>query len=401
MSRSALGSFMKLSRDHSNVVVLALCQALFMTGQSMIVILSGLVGAALAENKALATLPITVIIIATALATIPASLLMKRVGRKPGFMLGATFAIIGGSIASYSIYHASFWGFVMGTMTIGVYGGFAQYYRFAAADVAEADFKSTAISLVISGGIIAAFTGPTLANYTFDIHVVPFFGSFVSLAILAGLAILMLSLLKIPRPDIHERARSGRPLKQIIRQPELIGAVFVGMIGYGMMSLLMTATPLAMVGHGYMVHDASFVIQWHLVAMFGPAFVTGTLINRYGVMKVLMTGTILLFVAIAAALAGETVRHFWTALFALGLGWNFTFIGASYLLTETYQPDERAKVQAFNDFLVFGFVALCSLTSGTLFHFFNWTTINHVAIPIIAMASIVVIMMARRRRKLA
>jgi len=390
---------MPLSRDHKNVGVLALCQALFMTGQSQMFILAGLAGADLAENKALATLPITVIIVATALTTIPASLLMKRIGRKPGFMLGATFAIVGGAIAAYGIYYSSFWIFVMGTLVIGVYGGFAQYYRFAAADVAEADFKSTAISLVLAGGIIAAFTGPILANYTFDIHVVPFFGTFVGVTILAGVAILVLSGLNIPRPDIHERTKSGRPLREIIRQPELLGAVFVGMIGYGMMSLLMTATPLAMVGHGYMVHDASFVIQWHLVAMFGPAFVTGTLIKRYGVMKILMIGTVLQFVAITAALTGESVPHFWVALFALGLGWNFCFIGASYLLTQTYQPEERAKVQALNDFMVFGFVALCSLTSGTLFHYFDWATINQVAIPIIAMASIATLMMTLRRRK--
>ena len=392
---------MQLSRDHRNVFVLALCQALFMTGQSMMFILAGLVGADLSENKALATLPITVIIVATALTTIPASLLMKHIGRKPGFMLGATFAIIGGSIASYGVYNSSFWIFVMGTMTIGVYGGFAQYYRFAAADVAESDFKSKAISLVISGGIIAAFIGPALANYTFDIHVVPFFGSFVSISILACFAILLLGLIDIPRPDFTERASSGRPLREIAQQPELMGAIFVGMIGYGMMSLLMTATPLAMVAHGYMVHDASFVIQWHLVAMFGPAFFTGSLINRYGVMKVLMSGTLMLFLAIAAALAGETVTHFCAALFALGLGWNFTFIGASYLLTETYNSVERAKVQALNDFMVFVFVALCSLTSGTLFHFFDWHTINQVAIPVVSIASVAIIVMTWRRGKLA
>ena len=194
---------------------------------------------------------------------------------------------------------------------------------------------------------------------------------------------------------------SGRSIWVLVQQPELIGAIFVGMIGYGMMSLLMTATPLAMVAHGYMVHDASFVIQWHLVAMFGPALFTGSLINLYGVMKILMSGTLLLFLAIAAALNGETLTHFWVALFALGLGWNFTFVGASYLLTETYRSQERAKVQAMNDFMVFGFVALCSLTSGTLLHFYDWQTINQVAIPLIACASIAIAIMIWRRGKLA
>ena len=363
---------MHLSRDHRNVTVLALCQALFITGQSIMFILAGLVGADLTEEKALATLPISVIIIATTLTTIPASLLMKRIGRKPGFMIGATFGVIGALIASYGIQQSNFWIFVLGTGTIGTYGGFAQYYRFAAADVAESNFKGKAISLVISGGIVAAFTGPLLTNYTFDINVIPFLGSFVTVAILAATAILMLTLIDIPRPDIAERSSSGRPLTEIVRNPELLAAIFVGMIGYSVMSLLMTATPLAMVAHGYMVHDASFVIQWHLIGMFAPAFFTGSLIVRFGVRKVMFSGTILLAGAIIAALVGETVTHFWVALFALGLGWNFTFIGASTLLTETYQPEERAKVQALNDFMVFGTVALASLTSGTILHFFDW-----------------------------
>ncbi len=393
---------MRLSRDHRNVTVLALCQALFITGQSMMFILAGLVGASLAEEKALATLPISVIIIATALTTIPASLLMKRIGRKPGFMLGASCGIIGALIASYGIAQANFWIFVLGTLTIGMYGGFAQYYRFAAADVAEANFKSKAISLVISGGIVAAFSGPLLTNLTFDINVIPFLGSFITVAILAAVAILMLSLIDIPRPNIAERTSSGRPLREIVRQPELLAAIFVGMIGYSTMSLLMTATPLAMIAHGYMVHDASFVIQWHLVGMFAPAFFTGSLIERFGVRKVMLSGVILLTTAIVAALAGESVAHFWFALFALGLGWNFTFIGASSLLTETYQPEERAKVQALNDFMVFGTVALASLTSGALLHFFDWRTVNLAAIPVIALAAAaIVFLMVRHKRALA
>jgi len=390
---------MRISRDHRNVAVLALCQALFITGQSMMFILAGLVGASLADEKALATLPISMIIIATALTTIPASLLMKRIGRKPGFMLGATCGIIGALIASYGIYQSSFWLFVLGTLTIGIYGGFAQYYRFAAADVAESHFRSKAISLVISGGIVAAFSGPLLTNYTFDISAIPFLGSFITVAILAAIAIAMLSLIDIPRPDIAERTSSGRPLLEIIRQPELLAAIFVGMIGYSTMSLLMTATPLAMIGHGYMVHDASFVIQWHLVGMFAPAFFTGSLIVRFGVRKVMLSGVILLATAIIAALAGETVPHFWVALFALGLGWNFTFIGASSLLTETYHPDERAKVQALNDFTVFGTVALASLTSGALLHFFDWRTVNLAAIPVISLAGMAIIFLIIRRRR--
>jgi MFS family permease len=393
---------MRLSRDHRNVSVLALCQGLFITGQSILFILAGLVGASLTEQLALATLPISGIIVATALTTIPASLLMKRIGRKPGFMIGAVFGIIGALVASYGIWQSSFWIFTLGTTIIGIYGAFAQYYRFAAADVAEANFKSKAISLVISGGIVAAFSGPLLTNMTFDINVIPFLGSFITVAILAGISIIMLALIDIPRPDIAERASSGRPLREIARQPELLAAIFVGMVGYSVMSLLMTATPLAMIAHGYMVHDASFVIQWHLIGMFAPAFFTGSLIERFGVRKVMFAGTILLTAAIVAALAGETIPHFWIALFALGLGWNFTFIGASSLLTETYQPEERAKVQALNDFMVFGAVALASLTSGTVLHFFDWRTVNLAAIPAIVLAAVVIMLLiVRRRRSLA
>jgi MFS family permease len=390
---------MRLSRDHRNVTVLALCQALFITGQSMMFILAGLVGADLAEEKALATLPISAIIVATTLTTIPASLLMKRIGRKPGFMLGAMIGICGALIASYGIWQSNFWIFVLGTMTVGVYAAFAQYYRFAAADVAETNFKSKAISLVLSGGIVAAFSGPLLTNYTFDINVVPFLGSFITVAILAGMAVLMLSLIDIPRPDVTERASSGRPLLEIARQPELLAAIFVGMIGYSVMSLLMTATPLAMIAHGFMVHDASFVIQWHLIGMFAPAFFTGSLIVHFGVRKVMFSGTVLLTGAIIAALAGETVPHFWVALFALGLGWNFTFIGASTLLTETYKPEERAKVQALNDFMVFGSVALASLTSGTILHFFDWRTVNLAAIPAIVMAAAAIMFLIIRNKR--
>jgi MFS family permease len=393
---------MQLSRDHRNVTVLALCQALFMTGQSMMFILAGLVGANLSEEKALATLPISAAIIATTLTTIPASLMMKRIGRKPGFLIGALFGMSGALIASYGIQQADFWIFVFGTTTIGMYGGFAQYYRFAAADVAEPNFKGKAISLVISGGIIAAFFGPFLTNYTFDINAIPFLGSFVTLAILAAMAALILTLIDIPRPNIAERSSGGRPLITIVRQPELLAAIFVGVIGYSVMSLLMTATPLAMIAHGYMVHDASFVIQWHLIGMFAPAFFTGSLIVRFGVRKVLLSGTILLIGAIIAALVGKTVGHFWVALFAVGLGWNFTFIGASTLLTETYQPNERAKVQALNDFTVFGTVALASLTSGTILHFFDWRTVNLAAIPPITLAAaIIIFMIISNRRRVA
>ncbi len=390
---------MALSRDHKNVGVLATCQALFMTGMSMQIILSGLIGAYLAEDKALATLPISAVVIASTLATIPASLLMKRIGRRAGFMTGALIGLLGTSVACYALYISSFWLFCFGMFIFGVNAGFCQYFRFAAADVAQDHFKSRAISWVISGGIVAALLGPELAKRTHDlVGGTPFLGAY---AVLAGLAIgvtFLLAFLDIPLPDEAERLQSGRPLGVIARQPALIVAVLIGMIGYGVMSLLMTATPLAMVGNGFVIGDAAFVIQWHMVAMFAPAFFTGGLIQRIGVVRVMLGGTVMLAAAVVFALSGTEIVHFWLALFALGLGWNFTYVGASTLLTETYAPAERGKVQALNDFMVFGTVALASLTSGTILYFLDWDAVNLAAIGPIAVAVMAALWLRLKRR---
>ena len=223
-------------------------------------------------------------------------------------------------------------------------------------------------------------------------------GAYAAIAGLAIAVMVLLSFLDIPLPDEAERLESGRPLGTIVRQPALIVAVLVGMIGYGVMSLLMTATPLAMVGNGFVISDATFVIQWHLVGMFAPAFFTGHLIQRFGVGRVMLGGTVLLAVAIISALSGTDLVHYWLALFALGLGWNFTFIGASTLLTETYEPAERGKVQALNDFMVFGTVALASLTSGTILYFLDWNAVNFAAIGPISVAVLAALWLRLKRR---
>ncbi len=390
---------MAIPRDHRNVFVLATCQALFMTGQSMLIILSGLVGAAIAEDKALATLPISTVVIATMLTTVPASLLMKRIGRRAGFMAGAFIGACGAALSAYAVYISNFWLFSFATLIIGMYGGFAQYYRFAAADVAKADFKSRAISWVISGGIVAAFAGPELAKRTYDMFAdTLFLGSYIVVAVLAASSIIILAMLDIPTPDAAERDETGRPLAVIIRQPAMIVAIIVAMIGYGVMSLLMTATPLAMAGRGFSIGDTTFVIQWHILAMFGPAFVTGTIIRRFGVVRVMLSGSVVLAFAISAALAGSEIINYWLALFALGLGWNFTFVAASNLLTETYETAERAKVQALNDFMVFGTVAMASLTSGAILHFLDWQAVNIAAIAPITIAMAASLWLAIKRR---
>ncbi|MDA1090295.1 MAG: MFS transporter [Proteobacteria bacterium] len=390
---------MTISRDYKNVGILAACQALFMSGLSMQIILSGLVGAAIAEDKALATLPISAVVIASTLSTIPASLLMKRIGRRAGFIVGNLFGLVGASIASYALYNSSFGLFCFGMFVFGVNAGFSSYFRFAAADVAPVHFKSRAISWVISGGIAAALLGPELAKRSHDlVDGTPFLGSYAAMAGLTIIGMVLLTFLDIPLPNEEERLQSGRPLATIALQPALIVAVLVGMIGYGTMNLLMTATPLAMVGHGFHIGDATFVIQWHMVAMFAPAFFTGILIQRIGVVRVLLGGTVMLGAAVAFALSGTGIIHYWLALFALGLGWNFTYVGASTLLTETYAPAERGKVQALNDFMVFGTVALASLTSGTILYFLNWNAVNLAAIGPIGVALIAALWLRLKRR---
>jgi len=391
---------MALNQEYKNVGVLVGTQALFMTSQIVLITLSGLVGQMLATDKSLATLPISTVVVATAMTTVPASLLMKRVGRRLGFMLGGLIGLTGVALSVYAIWTQAFWLFVAATFIIGINGGFAQYLRFAAADVASADFRSKAISLVTSGGIAAAVLGPFLVRHTNDVMPIPFMGSYMALFAVGLLGLTLISFLSIPKPTDDERRSSGRPLPHITRAPAFIVAAMAGTIGYAVMSLIMTATPIAMAGCGFGVSDSALVIQWHVMAMFVPSLFTGSLIHRVGVLKVIFTGLLLLFGCVGLAVNGVDIFHFSAALFALGLGWNFTFVGASTLLTETYQPSERAKVQATNDFLVFGTVAAASLSSGVLLNTYDWNTVNLFALPFLAATMMVVLWYAASRRRL-
>jgi len=390
------------SRDRRNVLILAACQALFTTTQSMLIILGGLVGATLAAEPALATLPVSAVVVGTLAATVPASLLMKRVGRRPGFLLGAAIGLAGALTAAFAIHARDFRLFSLGCFLMGLNGGFAQYFRFAAADVAAPAFKSRAISLVLAGGVVAAVAGPELVKLTVDaLAPIPFLGAFVAMAGLPVASAAFLAFLDIPRPTAEVGAEGGRPLAVVLRQPAFVVAVLGGMVGYGVMSLVMTATPLAMIGCGFGVPDAALVIQWHVLAMFAPSFVTGAIIQRFGVLNVMLAGTGLLAACVAVAVAGVDIGHFWIALVALGVGWNFTFVGASSLLTETYRPAERAAAQAANDFLVFGSVAAASLSSGAVLHLFGWSAVQVFAVPFVAVAVIAILGLMRARRAAA
>ena len=375
-----------------NVVLLSICQALAMSGTSLIMTVSALVGFSLAEDKALATLPLALQFAAMMAATAPASFLMQRLGRRAGFSLGALFGVAAGLLSAQAIFAADFALFCIGAALYGVAAAHAFYYRFAAADTASDAFKSRAISLVLAGGLVAAFLGPELAKWSRELFApVLFAGGYLCIAVLSLLGLIVLQFIRIPRPSVEERRSSGRPLGEIVRQPSFFVAVLCAMIGYGAMNLVMTSTPLAMVACAHPFEAAAMVIQWHVVAMFAPSFFTGSLIHRFGVLPILGVGALLVLGCVAINLSGIEVAQFWSALVLLGLGWNFLFVGGTSLLTEAYRPEEKAKVQALNDLLVFGMVTATAFASGFLYNAFGWAAVNLGVIgPILGVLAVIV-----------
>ena len=385
-----------------NVAVLALCQGLLLVNNSVLITVNALTGFALAPDKALATLPVTMYFVGSALTTIPFSFMMKRYGRRAGFTLGAGFAILGSLICAGAIYAANFWLLCLGVLVLGGYFAAGQYYRFAAADTAPADFKATAISLVLAGGIVGGFIGPETSKRTIDLlsgHL--YAGAYLSLVGFSLLSVLALHWLRLPGLSEAERASAGRPLAEIARQPVFIVAVICATIAYGVMNLLMTTTPLAMVACEHPFSDAAFVIQWHIVGMFAPSFVTGTLIKRFGLATILLAGVVLNAACVVVALSGVEVMNFWLAMLLLGVGWNFMFIGATALLTESHTPAERAKVQGVNDAAIFVTLVASSLSSGALFTLQGWDAMNRWALPVLAVAAAAVLWLVWVRRRAA
>lgn len=367
-----------------NVLLLALCQALFMTSTSANIASAALVGNMLAIDKALATLPVSFQFAATMLTAYPASIYMRRVGRRFGFITGALIGVFGAVLATWGIYEGSFWLFCAGTFFIGSFNSFAQFFRFAAADTASESFKSTAISLVLAGGVVAAFTGPNLAIFTKDMLApVTFAGIFVAIIVIYFVIIGVLAMIQIPRPTAAERAEGGRPLVEIVKQPKFIVALLGAVLGYVVMSFLMTVTPIAMMECGFEFSDSAFVIQGHILGMFAPAFITGHLIKRFGVTNIMLTGASLFGVVVAINLAGIEFLNFFSALLLLGIGWNFLFVGGTTLLTECYTPAEKAKAQGFNDLVLWGSVMVGTLLSGATNHSFGWAAANIGVVPFI------------------
>ena len=370
----------------TNVWLLSFCQAIMNTGNVLLIATSSLVGYTLAANKALATLPLGLQFLATMLTTIPASMLMKQVGRRAGFMVGTLTGLAGAVLAAFAILNEAFVLFCIAAALVGAFNGFGTYYRFAAADVATDDYRPTAISYVMAGGVIAAVVGPNLADWTSGLWAsAQFAGSYAALAGLYAVSLLTLGWLDIPRPSEHETHDSGRPLDAIAAQGTFVVAVLGAALGFGTMSLVMTATPLAMHAHSHPFSEAALVIEWHVLGMFAPSFFTGHLIHRFGVLNIMLTGAVLNVLCVAINLIGTDVAHFWTALVLLGIGWNFLFVGGTTLLTETYGTAEKAKVQALNDFLVFTMVTLSSLSAGALHYQFGWRAVNLGVLPPIAL----------------
>ncbi len=379
-----------------NVFILAACQTLYMSGTSLMITTSPLIGNMLAEDKALATLPLACHHAGVMAATIPASQLMRVIGRRNGFMFGSCLGMVGAAIAGTAIMEAWYWIFCLGVFIVGWFNGFAVFYRFAAADTASPEFRPKAISWVLTGGLFAAILGPELAKHTIDLlSPVLYAGSYFALIGLYILNFLLVSQVRIPPLSAEERATTGRPLLQILMQPKCFVAVCTAFVAYGVMSLLMTSTPLAMFACGFDFNESATVIQLHIIGMFAPSFFTGNLIKRFGTLRIILAGILINIVCVGVDLGGVHFLNFSIGLFLLGVGWNFMFIGATTLLTEMHEPAERAKVQGFNDFLIFGTIATAAFSSGNILHYFGWDMVNYGVLPFLAAILALVLWLVR------
>jgi predicted MFS family arabinose efflux permease len=384
--------------SYRDIFLLACCQALLLVNNSALIAMNGLVGYALAANKALATVGVTTFVLGSAVAAMPAALWMAKVGRRRGFMTGSAVAIIGSGTCALALALSSFALFCVGTAIIGIYTAFGLQYRFAAAEVASPAFKAKAISLVLAGGIAGGFLGPEASRWGRDLLPVPFLGSFLILSAIAVCALCVQSWVRVPMPTLAESG-GGRPLSEIASQPVFIVAVLAAALGYGVMNLLMTATPLAMSFCNHPYAAAAFVIEWHVVGMYAPGFFTGSVIQRYGVLRVIIAGSLLAAAAVGVALAGNQVGHFWAALVLLGIGWNLMYTGGTTLLTEAYTPKDKAKTQGLNDLIVFAVMGVSSISSGALIDAAGWERMNAVALPFVAIVALAAMWFGALRRR--
>ncbi|NNE21479.1 MAG: MFS transporter [Rhizobiales bacterium] len=388
-----------------NALILSVALAFNGAGPPIAIAFGGLAGFyMLGADKSLATAPVTGYSLGVATATLPAAMLMGRIGRRYGFMTGALGTLFGMAICGWALTMLNFWLFAIGMMLIGVGNAFVHQYRFAAADQGNDAFKPKAISWVLVGGIGAAIIGPQLAIGAKDLMLpVQFAGAFFAGMGLPVIGILILSFLKFDAPMSRAEqklAGTGRPITEIITQPRFMVSVLCAVGSYALMSFVMTGAPLAMVGCGISIENATLGIQWHVIAMFAPSFFTGNLIVRFGKEKIVIAGLLILAACASVGLLGLELWNFWLGLVLLGIGWNFGFIGATTMLTETYRPEEKSKAQGANDFLLFGCVAFASLMSGQVLNAWGWDAVNMVVFPVVAvcLVSLCLLVWSQRRK---
>ncbi|MEZ8833244.1 MFS transporter [Vibrio cyclitrophicus] len=382
-----------------NVWLLSLCQALLMTGNILLISVIGLIGKQIAPSVSMITLPVALQFLGLMAATIPASLISGKLGRKRGFSIGNVVGIIGASLATYALSQQHFYLFCFATFLLGIGIGFGTLYRFAAIEVCDENARHRAISISMAGGVLAAVLGPNLAimsqQWSQDGL---YIGAFASLIGLNILALLILQTIQFPRVSFNSQAPKADPLGVIVKAPNFIGAVFAAMVAYAVMNILMTATPLAMIGCGFDFTKAAGVIEWHVLGMFVPAFFTGSLIEKFGSRMMILAGGILFVVCIAINIHGESIWHFRAALVVLGVGWNFMFIAATGLFSQSYQSQNKAKAQAFNEFVVFGCVTITAMLSGWLESTAGWQNLNIYVLPFVLAVILLFAFSARKSR---
>ncbi|MER8805809.1 MFS transporter [Mesorhizobium australicum] len=371
-------------------LILAASQAIIGSAAPIAISMGALAGQyLLGADKSLATAPITGFNLGVALGALPAAAIIRWLGQRGGFMTGTVITALGGLVATLALFHGSFWLFAFALLVIGLGGAFVQQFRFAAADNAPPAFKARAISFVLAGGIITAILGPQIVIFTRELFApVMFAGSFASILPLAAVGAVILSFLRLPsrtasKVDVADG--DARPLSEIVTKPRFVAALFCAVGSYALMSFVMTGAPLAMVGCGLSENDATLGISWHVMAMFGPSFFTGSLIHRFGAERIVAIGLLLLIGCAVVALSGLALWQFWTALILLGLGWNFSFIGATAMVAASYHPSEKGKVQGFHDFVLFGSVACASLMSGMVYNAWGWMMLNWMIFPVAAL----------------
>ena len=388
-----------------NLIILILAQATVGNQMVMIFIVGGLAGQSLVTNPCFATLPISLIVMGSMLSANPLSLIMQKYGRRAGFLLGTLGGASGGIIGCIGLYLSDFSIFLIGSFLSGIYMSAQGFYRFAATDTASKGFKPKAISYVMAGGLISAIIGPQLVKLTSSSLIIPFLGTYLSVILLNLIGALLFLYLKIPLPRPEQNKYYGsRSYAQILKTPELLVAIICAMVAYALMNLVMTSTPLAVVGCGFTESNAADIVSMHVLAMFIPSFFTGHLIVRFGNIKIITAGLLILSVSGIVALSGISLANFSIALVLLGIGWNFGFIGATSLLANSHAPEERGKIQGLNDFIVFGGVTVASLASGGLMNCAGssaasgWNAVNFAMLPFLILAGLAILFLSQNNR---